>query len=861
MSILQRLAVISLIFGAPAFSQESVIIKPADIARARENLARHAWAKQHLESLQKNVEHWMGKISPEFLHNFIPDTTPGGDILPCPSCRDLGKTFLPGNWRWSPSEPEQITCLQCGTVFPNAKYPETVTVQTTWGKPQTFTYVGGEPLETFSYKYGRASFSGTIRGKKVEYISTLAQDAANAYALTGNIGYADVTRQILLRLAEVYPYWLVHAGYGEYADMEPAVAAQNINALPKDETVYPPNKPDRKLHTGYWTAGRASGVGIEGNFVRKVATSYDLTHGVYSKQERELIEKNLLHESMSLLLADKVINNKSMANRAAAGLVGMIINDPELVRFGMEGFFKTVNEWFLPDGSTPESPAYAIMALGGIEGFAQALRGYTDPQGYKDAQGIRYDNFDPYRDTKYRQVWESMFLTLQGDLHYPPFADSYTYSRMDGKFAELMTDNYPENEQYFALLHATLDSDWSKAFAPYAIYYADPSRESRPIPKLHLPSHLFPSLKLGCMRTGKDGSESLLLLSASDWGVHHHRDGLNLYYWKNGRELWSDLGYLWDHPDQEKTVRTLAHNTVLMDEKDQISKGRQGEVRYFLDTANVKAMRAASNAYPNATTYERASTLIDHGNGRNYVVDVFWTEGGATQDYVYHGPNSEWELVNVSAFPNTPDTQPAPNVWERIKAWFGKSQAAEIKQPLQEVELEQAQETLYDLTDLQLVKNLDNTLHGLRWKFPDAREFTVWHVPQKSEQVFVGKGWGQRDHKNSDRSTTLPYVVRRNKGEGRKAFVSVLEEHPAGQPFIQKITQLTVEGSDAVILQIDTSEGRDYVAVSPKAGEISFSTPDGRVETNAALAVLSVQQGKVRFHAVDAGKVRLSAEK
>ena len=848
------------------------MIKAEDLQRAKENLRSHEWARQYLDALRKRVTPWKDKISSEFLEGFIPETTPGSVFAtPCPSCRAQGKPYLShGDWDWSALRPEELRCKPCGAVFPNEKFPESVVLQTTWGKPQTLTFAGGDPFPVFSYAQGHPSFSGNIRAQKVRWISSLARDFAETYALTGDVEYAKRTRDILLRFAEVYPFWLVHVSYGEYADLEPGAAAKAITALPREsERVVPPNRPDGKLHTGFWSAGRAGADGLEGLFVNKMVVAYDLTVGaerpdgqpVYSAEDRARIEKDLLREGTKLLVADTVINNKSMANRSAAGLVGLALKDPELVRFGVEGFSQTVDEWFLPDGATPESPAYALMALSGIVDFGQALRGYTDPPGYQDAQGKRYDTFDPYRDTAYAKVWDAMFRSLQGDLRYPPFADSYATSGIGRAYAELMADNYPENPDYLALLHAALEGDWNKPYAPYAIYYADPDRATRPVGVLKLPSTLFPNLKLGFLRTGTDGRESLLLLSASDWGIHHHKDGLNLTYWKNGKELWSDLGYLWDHPDQQKTVRTLAHNTVLLDGKDQIDAKRRGEVRFFLDTEHVKAMRAASNAYPDAKTYERTSLLIDHGNGRSYVVDVFEVEGGATQDYVYHGPNADWSLLQP--VPETPPpAKPADGLWEKIKAFFVSKPEAQ-KPPVAPTLAKSATSGLYDLTNVQEVTNPERVRSGFQWKMSDTRTFSIWHLPLESESVFIGEGWGQRDSKNADRGKTLPYVVRRTQGEGRKVFVSVLEEHPTGKPFIRDIAFLTPEGASAPVtaLQITTEEGRDYVVVNPGSGDVTISTPDGQLQTTASLAVLSAKDGQVRFHAVTDGKVHLRAKK
>lgn len=834
-------AAFGFLFSTPALTAEKSpgplgIIKEADLQRARTHLEQSDWARNYLKALKDEVDPWKEKFTPAFLENFIPQTTPGDHYYtPCPSCREQKRAYLPhGDWEWLPESPDELLCKGCKLKFPNEKYPESVAIHTTWGKPQTFTFAGGEPFPIFTYPQGRPSFTGSIRARKVDWISSLSRKIAEIYALTGEPAYAEATHAILLRLAEVYPYWLVHSGYGDYADMEPAVAARHINALPKDETVYPPNRPVRQLHRGYWSAGRARGVGIEGIFVTHITTAYDLTRHasrtdgspLYTKDERTTIEQNLLKESTILLVADKVINNASMANRSAAGLVGIVLGDPELVRFGIEGFYKTVDEWFLPDGGTPESPSYAIMALGGIVEFTQALRGYSDPAGYTDSEGKRYDNFDPYAHDSYRNVWAGMFHTLQGDLHYPPIADTHPNSSMSEWFAEIMADNYPENKTYLSLLYERLGKDWNRVHAPSALYYAPPERSSITPPPLVFPDHIFPALKIGFMRTGTDGRESLLLLSASDWGIHHQFDSLNLYYWKNGQELWSDLGYLWDNPNHKYINRTFAHNTVVIDSENQIFSKRIGTVHYFLSSDHVKGMSASSNAYASATTYQRSVTLVDHGQGNSYTLDLFYVQGGTTQDYVYHGPNNDWTFH--PAFSSTT------------------------------LKLSPSSAPLYDLTNVQEIPTPTGPApaYRLTWGLPHAREFSVWNLPQPQEKSHIGSGWGQRSFRNYDLGHTLPYIVRRTKGAKLHTFVSLLEEHYAGSPFIRSVTPLPIAGANptARAFQIETAESRDYIILNHPASPLTLTLPDGQITTTAALTVLSMSEGAVQFSSTDSGE-------
>ncbi len=227
-------------------------VKSSDVQRARKNVDRYSWARAYRDATEKRVQGQIPQIDAAFLARMIPATTPGvPHFTPCPACRDQGKPLHPhGQWSWSAQDPDRLTCTVCKTVYPNERYAETVTLKARYGGGQTFTYYGGEPFVIFSYATGRPSFTGSIRARKVVYMSGLCRSLAEAYALTGKPEYAQATRKILLRFAQVYPNWLVHVGYGEYADMDPRVAAQNIQALPQDELCPPPTKPDRKLHTG-----------------------------------------------------------------------------------------------------------------------------------------------------------------------------------------------------------------------------------------------------------------------------------------------------------------------------------------------------------------------------------------------------------------------------------------------------------------------------------------------------------------------------------------------------------------------------------------------------------------------------------
>jgi hypothetical protein len=829
-------------------------VKAADLARAQENIRRYAWARQYRDGLVDAAKDWPAKLTPEYLTQMIPATTPGEILFtPCPACRELGKPLHPhGQWRWSAEAPEKLVCAVCGAAFPNDKYPENIVLHAHYGGGQSISYCGGPPFRIFGY-VGRPSFTAAIRAHKVNFMAGLCRRLAEAYALGGDPQHARAVRRILLRLAETYPGWLVHTGYGEYADLDPHLAAGHIQALPADELCPPPNVPDRRLYSGFWQGGRARGVGMEGGFLRQVVEAYDFVcdaqdagSAVFSDADRLKIEKDLLLEGTVLLAADKAVNNKSVGNAAAVALVGMSLGHPEMVRFGLEVFQKTVDGWFLSDGGTPESWGYATMTLSGIESLGQAFRGYSDPPAYRDLQGRRLDRLDLYHQTAYRKVWAAMFNGLQGDLMYPPLADSHVANGLGARFAELMADNYPENPQYLALLKALAGNDsrrgagrrgkteelqllktqtgddLSRGDRQYALYYRPPELEKRPAPPLCLADYVFPVLSIGYLRSGPHGRDSALVLSASDWGNHHHHDSLNLYYWREGQELLSDLGYLWDHPQREMTTRTLAHNTVLVNGQEQIAKGRGGRFLLFQGAGRVKVMEAESRAYAQASLYRRCVAQVEHAPGRQYVADIFRVRGGARHDYVFHGPGNDLVV----------DGPP-------LGAGGGQIPAA------------------YDLRNVRGSQNA--APWKITWKIAPDRHFAALWFNGPEETTLLGSGWGQRDYRNTDVGAVLPYVVRRRAaGEQASVYAGVFEDFAPGQAICRSVRPLATaqgETGNTVALAVQTDRGADYLVSSLQPRLVRVPTVDGLLEVCARFAAVSIQQGQVAFSSLVEGSV------
>jgi hypothetical protein len=819
-------------------------IKQKNLDFAHQNIRRYGWARDYVFRVESIIQKYLHLITSEFLEKMIEYTTPGDPHwTPCPACRDQGKPVHPhGLWKWEIENYDQLKCNICGTVFPNQKYQEEMVLRTKWREPQSLSFCGGDPFNIFGYKNARPSFSANIRSRKVQWIVSYCYTLGEGYLLTGNLQYANVCRDILLRLARCYPSWLVHVGYGEYADMDPRIASMNINNLPCPELCPPPNEPDMSLWTGFWSAGRASGVGLESDFVKKVVTAYDFTceaitiegMPVYKDNERVKIECDLLLESTILLVCDKQINNKSVSNRTATALVGMCVGHPGLVKFGLEGFNKVVDGWYFRDGTPSETPFYGLWTLNGIWDMAQASHGYSDPGSYFDESGYRIDSIDLYHNSPYHRIWDALFKGLQGDLYYPPYADSFRNTKLDVSYVELMVSNYPERIEYLSLLkelcgndltlyssskkfnNKNTDNDSDREFlrilpydmaipsgsSAFSLYYREPELEKKPCPILKMVDWCPPVSRIGHLRTGDDRRESLLIMNASHWGIHHESDSLNLYYWKNGYEVLSDLGYLWDNPFKSQNKRTVGHNTVLIDKKNQVSWERGGEILFFKTFKNFKVMEMSSSAYPEASIYRRTSAIIDHGNGQNYVVDFFRVEGGNLQDYVFHGIESSCKIFNI-------DFEPLNS---------GK---------------------LYDFKNIRVADG--SGVWRATWKSGLNMTCAAWSVGQQGEQALVADGWGQRDWKNSDVDATIPYIVRRCKGKGVKTFISVFEGYEGANPFVLNVRLIDPNG----IVHIETKLGSDYVMSMSDVGILKVGSGKNCKSISGHIAAGSIQKKKL----------------
>lgn len=155
----------------------------------------------------------------------------------------------------------------------------------------------------------------------------------------------------------------------------------------------------------------------------------------------------------------------------------------------------------------------------------------------------------------------------------------------------------------------------------------------------------FEDWHLGILRSGA-GDDARALWMAYDTGRRHgHVNGLTLGLFARGLDLLPDFGYLpvhrggWSGPHVEWYKGTAAHNTVLVDGRNQELNTEGTTERWQVDDG-VQAFTVSAPSFYGIETYRRTCVLVDVDDAHFYVVDWFEVDGGADHAYFLRGPES-----------------------------------------------------------------------------------------------------------------------------------------------------------------------------------------------------------------------------
>ncbi|MDE2888122.1 MAG: heparinase II/III family protein [Gemmatimonadota bacterium] len=656
------------------------LYKSADIENARRNVAQYDWAKGIVEGWERDVALAM-RQDRGFFDTLIPELTPGTHYgQNCPHC--VGKLSLMGGGRfnWTIERPDEISCSVCGTVYPNAQYPETGVLECP-RMGQRFTYYqtpeevadpdnkAKHALKWLGKRPTMTSFTGHIRDCKVGWATGQALTLAKLFAVSGDARYAERVVWILDRFARVYPNYLYHSYDGSIADLPPSEVAANMGG---EELAggpaggrFPPGairhayglhqyETHSTLNNGFWGAGRlrVHGKGSDAGPLFSLLVAYDLVREASHPDGRrvldEVTERRILDDLILAGCADmehwNSLSNKGTAVFVLSAGVGMLFEQPDRVRHALDGFRRMLDERYHHDGFYAECPSYSAHNLSNVHELADLLHGYSDPPGYLSGEGERIDSLDIFSSGRFHDSLVSLVRSLAPGNRMPVIGDTQYIAKADLLSLEMLAARI--GGAYAGLLEQVQGAKLSRRGREYALWYLAPDLRADAA-ELPLRSEWFPGWHVGVLRGGRGASDTALFLNGNEhqWTVqtgHRHQDVLSLSLYAHGEEMVSDRGYFSGSdqrlPDGRSGQRwmksTLSHNLVVVDEEDQQRSECGSNLELFGLAPGIEVVQASGiNVYPQCDVYQRVCVMVDAAEGQTYAVDLFRVSGGKIHQY------------------------------------------------------------------------------------------------------------------------------------------------------------------------------------------------------------------------------------
>jgi len=635
--------------SASAWSPEEFIYTPADIQSMRERF-RQEPADGPLHGLVTRGGQWLKTIhEPGYLETMLPADAPLGETWfsqVCPACTNRSSIRWEGH-----RERGRLECDICKTVFPNPKFPES----------STYTANG----RTYGFHKGKNNqshhFSAFTRYKRVRWTmksNRPHQYLAIAWLLTGDKRYARGAADFLLRYAQVYKDWFWHDnGPGVLMDVDD----------PEDWVPKPVSVEDmRERGPGYTSKTRWI---FDSIFLTEFAFAYGAirTSGVMNADEhkllldlaRETLEWNLLphlyyksrafgnvHGWMydTVILAGRAFGTDLVCEDILFG--SFKLNGVDLIHEmydGPKGLVYACENLVDREGCYSESGgAYYQQIAGSVVSTLVRVKGYMDPPGYQPSAKVApyyrgRRKIEPGRDIDLRRLFGYYGVITSGG-EFPAINDSNVGLRpRPGVFfnAYLATGDKVSRAMFKALA-----PDAAPHYSGYGLHYIPTLKdissesvwESENQPRLSLFSGIKSNTGIGVLRGA--GQTDLYLNWDAQNSSHVQYEQLGMVLFAGTREALLDFGYrgagrnirnLWIN-------RTIAHNTVTVDENVQHSNQR-GELERGGDFGRVRIVQASDNkAFRELDRYRRTVVLIDIDKDNAYCLDLFEVEGAKTHD-------------------------------------------------------------------------------------------------------------------------------------------------------------------------------------------------------------------------------------
>jgi len=447
------------------------------------------------------------------------------------------------------------------------------------------------------------------------------------YNITGDIKYATLVKNILLKYAKLNP------------------------TLPK----HPQATSSSPGHL-FWQALN------DANWLVYTGMAYDLVYNSFSAAERKTIEDGAFKPEVDFFTKDlknwfNLIHNHGVWACAGVGIVGIATNNKEYVdmalygseKNGRSGFIAQMNGLFSPDGYYTEGPYYVRYAILPYYLFANALD-HARPELKIFEQrnrilqkallaGLQQTNTDgtffPLNDALKDKDYTSNELVTAVDIAWKVYGNDNGLLTVAKKQDKVLL-----SKGGASIAAAIAGTKNVPAYFPYhTVEYSDGAKGDEG--------------GVSFLRNGKDETLTTLIYKYTAHGLSHgHFDKLNINLFDKGNEILTDYGsarfvgveqkyggrYL---PENNAyAIQTIAHNTMVVDEASQFNgQEKTGEQfhsdKLFSDTKNNAVQVVAAkedNAYKNIHL-QRTEYMLQLPGGKKIIADIFNAAAGEEHQY------------------------------------------------------------------------------------------------------------------------------------------------------------------------------------------------------------------------------------
>ncbi len=758
---------------------------PERVQTARDNIARHEWAATLFDSLKTVAERVVGIADNELTH-WIPEYTPTR-VVNCPQCGTYWAEYI---WQWDWRHPDRLQCRVCSLqVTPRSHADnDSIQVRDPQGKPHWLPVHRTADGQIYQFRE-RAAY------QKLSMLGNWLEATAAVTVLTGEKRYARALQAILYRLATVYPGYALHDWY--------------------------------RYGTRPWNrAGKISGWNYQdATLLVSCGKAYDAIRNEtsWTPSARQHVLEGLFRSAADLLTAiapeDQIINDAPF-RYAGVATCGRILQDPEVMRWVLNpetGVVPFLLRYWHEDGSWCErAPSYHLMALRQFHQAVEAVEGYSDPEGYDQAN--RIDDFYLQDYNRLQLAYESLFDITYPDGSLPPINDSHVNARPRALLAEAAYAWYRSPKALVFLAKALGDSTLNTGDL-FSLFH-------RPVNAAEHLTTLDPSsvvrrhsinpqdLGLAIIRSAQQEPETMFTVQYGGiHGGHDHQDKLDLTLFSRGHEMLSDLGYVYSNFPIINTWmrRSLAHNTLTVDRINQSTIGCACNLFYTGPGFQAVETDGKFMYYMTTNPFVRQMIYVERDSG-DYIVDIIRVNGGAVHDWSAHAESKVLRL-------NTEG-------WTGVDTLLGQDYAY---RHLTEVKASP------ELRRIQAEWSWNNPKAHLRLHLTTDRPVTLFRTTAPAPRE---KGQNNR---------TLPYLIVRHQGTEPVTFIAVWEPYGT-QASLRSCTVLHTDDSLDTwpsVVEIEWQDGHtDFVCTALK------DSPSGQIEKlnqpwNGRIGVIRLQKDTI----------------